>query len=298
MADARAEPPTFLAEVRRRSRPADWLLLLGPPVGLLAVQALPPATRASLAFSPARASILTAFTAHYVHFSAGHLAGNLATYLLIAPAVYLLLLLGGRRGEFQAFAVTVLGAFPFVLTALAALSGRPGTVAGFSGLGMAYVGALPAALFLFLDRRLDARVGLDDAPGLFLAGLAVVAVRAVPTTAGLAIAAAAGLLAVVYAFRLRRAVPGGSWAAVRRALGRSGYVELAAATPVLFVLALLAGFPADPLAPGTVVDLFGHFVGYALGFVSLYLSVRLVRAAGGEPERPTASAAESTDLDR
>jgi hypothetical protein len=56
----------------------DLLALAAVPAVLLAVFALPEATRRSLAFAYHDPTTLTALSAHYLHFDADHLLANLA----------------------------------------------------------------------------------------------------------------------------------------------------------------------------------------------------------------------------
>jgi len=74
-------------------------VLAAVPVVLCAVFALPESTRRSLAFAYAEPTVLTAFTAHYVHLDVGHLAGNVAGYILLAGVGYALAVLGGTGGS-------------------------------------------------------------------------------------------------------------------------------------------------------------------------------------------------------
>lgn len=276
----------FLAEVRERTHLVDLLVLGLVPAVLLAVFWLEPATREGLVFVRANPSLTTAFTAHYVHLERPHLLGNLAVYVLTAPTVYLLLLLSDRRAEFLMVTTTVLLGFPLVLTGLDTLVIDHGRLFGFSGLAMAFVGALPVALFLFLDERIEPAVGLDDAPLLFFVGIAIIAVRTVTGPVGWLLAAGTSLLALVYVGRLVRALPRPLTPELRASLRRSGYVELAVAAPVLFALAVWTAFPAEPASAGRVVDLLGHFLGYSVGFLAAFLAIRVDRALGAGRDVP------------
>lgn len=285
----------FLEDVGRQAHRIDGPLLLLAPAVLVAVHTLPTPTRAGLVFDRAAPSLMTAFSAHFVHLEAAHLLGNLVVYALVVPVVYLLLLLGGRRSEFLAVLAVILSLFPLVLTALGTLVIGRGTLLGFSGLAMAFVGVLPVATFLFLDGWTTTDVGLDDAPILFFGGMALIAVRVVPVGLGLVVAAVATAFALVYLLRIVRSVPRPWLPRVRGLLRRSGYLELGLGSPVVFAVAILAAFPADPVRSDAVVDLFGHLIGYSLGFLAIYLTVQLDRAVGGPagPSRPESTSTPS-----
>lgn len=76
------------------------LVLLVVPVVLLGVYAVPEPIRREWVFSYVEPTATTAFTSHFVHLGAEHLAVNLASYLLLAPTAYALSTLSGRRGAF------------------------------------------------------------------------------------------------------------------------------------------------------------------------------------------------------
>lgn len=266
---------SFLGEVARRTSLADAVSLLAVPALLVGVFSLPRAARERLVFDHAAPTPVTAFTAHYVHLDAGHLSGNVGVYAMIVPAVYLLFLLGDDRKDLLAIGPTILLAFPFVLSTLALLLLGRGVLVGFSGLAMAFVGVLPVAFFRFVGDRIPREVDIDDSPVLFFAGTALIALRAAPSARGLAIAAVATLVALAYAVRLGRTIGRPTRAEVERTLRRPGYVELGAVSPILFLLSILVAFPGDPVTGGTVVNLYVHLVGYGLGFIASYITLRV-----------------------
>ena len=265
----------LLAELRDRASPADVGLLLAAPVVLIVAFSFPAPVRESLAFSHADPSIVTAFAAHYVHLDATHLRGNLAVYAMVVPPTYLLFLLSGRRREFAVIVPAILLAFPFVLSASSLVLVRRGVLLGFSGLAMAFVGVLPVAAFRYVGERVPRAIDVDDAPVLFFTGSALIALRSGPSTLGPAIATLAGIVALAYAVRLGRALGRPGREEIGRALRRTGHVELWTASPVLFFLSIVVAFPADPVAGGAIVDLYGHFLGYGLGFIATYVTLRL-----------------------
>jgi len=263
---------TPASRLRAALRPRDVVAVLGVPAVLVAVFALPAPLRESFVFSPAAPSLVSAYATHFVHRSAGHLLGNLAVYGLAVPAAYLLAVLGDCRQVFFIPFVGVLIALPLVLSALHVLLGSSGQVVGFSGLNMAFVGMLPLFETVYLA-RLERDIRLDHAPALFFAGAAVVAARVVPPgDTRLVIVAGTTLVAVVYAGHVYREL---SAAAIRNLLEHTGEFELVLGTVVVFFVAVFLAFPADPVRSGGVVDVYGHFLGYALGFVATFLAFRI-----------------------
>jgi hypothetical protein len=262
-------PRTRLREVVHA---ADLLAVLAIPAVLVLVFALPIPTRESLALSTRAPTVVSAYAAHFVHLDSGHLLGNLAVYGLAVPAAYLLAVLGGcRRGFLVAF-VAVLLSFPFVLSALHLALGTPGLVFGFSGLNMAFVGTLPLFVTVYLS-RLGGDIRLDHAPALFFAGTAVIAFRVVPAEpVGLLITAGTAAIALVFA--------GYAWRAISRETiadlaDRSVAFELVAGAVVVFFLAVILGFPESPVRSDGAVDVYTHVLGYAIGFVSMYVVLRV-----------------------
>lgn len=281
------QAPGFREEIAKLATLREVAGLLAIPALLLLVFLLPPSVRAGLAYRPGSASLLTAFTAHYVHLTAGHLAGNLAVYLTAVGLGYPLALLGGVRRLYLALVAAILLAFPFVLSGLhVMLLGGSGFL-GFSGLAIAIVGLLPLVLVAYLRARVAGAVSMNDAPALFffvVAGIAWQTAAAVPAADRIAaLSAAVGVLNLVpLAVRVRRHGPQTG----PNGLGR-GYLELPLAVAALFVLFPTIGFPIAASVPATAsIDFLVHLLAYALGFLGAYLTERTVRAFG--PLTPTA----------
>ena len=180
----------FVDAVRRGVRPLDVAILLLPAVMLLGVGLLPWELRKQLAFSYTEPTLLTAFTAHFVHADSIHLFRNVAGYLLVVPTVYVLSILADRR---QLFYIV----FVVVLVALLAVVGY--------GVSLR-------------------RLGIDRST-----------LRGPP----------------------------------------AGYVEFGAWSVAILLIGLITAFPAGPLSDAGLVNIYTHFLGYTLGFLSSYLAVLL-----------------------
>jgi len=265
---------SFPQVLRTAVRPADLMAILAVPLVLVGVFALPEATRRAMAFSYTEPTLWTAFTANYVHLGADHLLANVASYTLVVPLVYLLSVLSDRRRRFFVAFTSFLVAFPAALSYLNLAIARPGVSVGFSGINMAFVGFLPLALAGFLRAHFDVDAELDLAGGLFFAGMTLVAVLSVRSVVTVAVAGAALLAAGLFFSSVvdlqERTRPD-----VRAAVDAGGYFELAAAAFVLFVGLPMLAFPSDPVADGSVVNLYIHLLGYALGFIATYVTVHV-----------------------
>jgi len=271
--NAPAEGVGFGRELAASVRAVDLLALAAVPAMLVAVFALPEPTRRSLAFSYRDPTVATAFTAHFVHLKAGHLAGNVASYALLAGVGYALAALGRRRRFFFTALATFLLAFPFALSALNLAVPRNAVGFGFSGVNMALAGVLPLLLWGYAREHAFTDASVRVLPALFFPLVGWIALLALPLSAegaglaGITTAIAGVLIGVVYAattgVRLRRPVR----SRVRTVASRSGYGDLFAVGAVLVVAYPVVGFPPDPSGGGSVVNLYVHLLGFCLAFI-------------------------------
>ncbi|AZQ16083.1 rhomboid family intramembrane serine protease [Halorubrum sp. PV6] len=268
---------SFSDAVRRVVQPIDIVAFLLPAALFLGVGLLPPELRQQLAFSYNDPDVLTALTANFAHADAVHLLRNLTAYLVVVPTVYLLSALAGRRQLFYTVFVVVFAVFPFVLSGLNLILPREALSLGASGLTLAFVGYLPVALAEYTRRRFPvvsvARRSI--AAGLFFIGLVIViplAVAAVRPGLAAALTIVALLAVIGYGVTLRRS-------GVDRSILREplpGFLELGIWSIVVITAALITAFPADPLSASGLVNVYTHFLGYSLGFLSSYIAVLLL----------------------
>ncbi|QAU12846.1 hypothetical protein EKH57_08970 [Halorubrum sp. BOL3-1] len=272
-AGTRSGYAAFVDELAARARVVDLLALCVPPIALLAVFALPEATRRSLAFAYADPTPLSAFTAHYVHLAPGHLLGNLAGYGLLAGVGYALALLSGRRRLFFTAFATYLGAFPVALSALNLAIPRNAIGFGFSGVNMALAGLLPILWLCYARDRFAPAASVGALPAVFFALVGWIALLALPVStegvglAGLAIGVAGALLALLYAASSQVRFPRRVRERARETASRPGYGDLLAVGAVVAVGYPVVGFPPDPATGGSVVNLYVHLLGFCLGFI-------------------------------
>ena len=263
----------FFAELSARARPRDLVALCVPPVALVAVFALPEATRRSLAFAYMEPTVLSAFAAHYVHLGTDHLLGNLAGYALLAGVGYALAVLNGLRRLFFTAFVTYLGAFPFALSALNLAVPRNAIGFGFSGVNMALAGLLPILWYCYARDRFAPSASVTALPAVFFALVGWIALLALPVStegvglAGLATGVAGALLALLYAASSDARLPRPIRTHLRSVASSPGYGDLLAVGAVVAVGYPVVGFPADPAGGGSVVNLYVHLLGFCLGFI-------------------------------
>lgn len=274
---------TLFAAVRERATVWDLLGLLVVPVALLAVGTVPVETRRAFVFSYESPTVVTAYTAHFVHLTRSHLLVNLASYALVVPTGYVLAVVSGRREQYLTGFVTALVALPVALSALNLAFVRPRVGYGFSGVAMGLVALVAVELFAYAESQLTTCLRREDAAGVFFAEVALMAAVVRPRTrATLAVAAVAGILAAGYAVvvgrQLRR--DGAVWTDRAR---QPGYLEAAAAAVVLLVGFPFVAFPPDPTGDGTVLNLYTHLLGFALVFLAAYIQPLVADRFGATP---------------
>lgn len=256
---------------------AEQWLLLGALPGLLSLGWLL-GIGDGLGFSLAAESVvadprtlLTAFTANYIHVGPRHLLDNLLNFWVTLFGLYPLVAIAGWSRQFRRLAVLYLGAVPFLVAwvTLGTLGQVTDQVSvGFSGVVAAFLGLLPMVLAAAVSEVTDGDI--DPAWGVvpFLGSLAIVFLApsvwyfpAQPTLAagcfGFAVLAAAGLWWIDEPRPLRQ---------YSRDL--SADQELALLIGVTVFGTGVAG--ALVIVPrGT--NVWGHLTGYIAGFLVPYL---------------------------
>lgn len=235
---------------------------------------LPESTRRGLAFTYQEPTLLTVYTAHFVHLTVDHLLANLVGYALLAGGGYLFAALAGVRRLFGVATVTILLAFPFVLSALNLAVPRHAIGYGFSGLNMAFAGLLPLLLAAYAETWIHADAGVRHAPAAFLFALAVVVTLVLPfSPLAVAVGAAAALGALWYARSLAATLRASEEG--RDPSDAAGHRDALLLGVALFVGYLFVGFPPELRADGAVVNAYAHLLGFCLAFLAPYVGVEL-----------------------
>ncbi|MBO4248787.1 hypothetical protein IL252_13265 [Halomicrobium sp. IBSBa] len=270
--------------------PTDIAVLFSVPILLGLVFLLPLSTRQSLVFEYTDPTLLTAATAPFVHLSTSHLAVNVVGYFLVVPVAYLLSVASGRRSRFFAAFFTFVLVFPVLLSYLNLAVVRPAAGTGFSGVTMAFVGYLPLALADFLEAHADVGPSETVAPTLFFLGIALVAglsVQSVQQDRATVWLGTAGLIltAILAALLYWLSAPDRVTDVVRKLRGisyRPGNAELLGFSGVVFVSFFFVAFPPTTATGATVVNVYVHLLGYALGFIATYTTVEVGAQLPGE----------------
>ncbi|WP_188974864.1 rhomboid family protein [Halocalculus aciditolerans] len=261
----------------------DAALLLVPLLALTALYCLPDALVRPLALSHLNPEPWSFYTAHFVHFSRGHFLNDAAAYLLLAPTAYLLFTWADDRAFFRRAFLTVLLAFPVALSAVGLALPRRVVTYGFSGLAMALFGLVGVAAFRYLE-TCPGDIDLGHAPGLFFAATTAIPLLVLPhTPTAMALTAASALPTAYYTRSTVRALPRDARQSI---VHRPGAAELPGFAAFLVLASPFAAFPPNPFAGAVTVDIFLHFVGFALGFLVPYTALvtrkcaRLSRESG------------------
>ncbi|NHX36598.1 MULTISPECIES: hypothetical protein [Halolamina] len=257
---------SFTAALRDAVRLRDCLALSVVPALALATFALPAERRESLAFAYRDPSILTAYTAHVVHFEPGHLAANLLGYVLVTGFAYVLAGLADYRRLFGITAATFLVAFPPVLSGLNLAVPRNAVGYGLSGVNMAFSGLLALVLVAY-GARLDRRIRVRDAPAVFFAAIVAISVVALPSGTARGVGVASVVLAAVYVIAARRSPRGDPPVNVQ-----AGWLDAGVLGAVALLGYQYVGF-STVTADGGVVNVYLHLLGFCLGFIVPYSAV-------------------------
>ncbi|MBP1901951.1 membrane associated rhomboid family serine protease [Halorubrum trapanicum] len=238
---------------------------------IIGVFGLAESTRRTLSFAYADPSLWTAYTAPFVHFSAEHLAGNVAVFLLVSGAFYALSRHARTPWLFLSALVAALSIFPVTLSLLNLAVPRDAVTYGFSGVNMALVGFLPVAIGRYIEANRGEPIDTTLLLTAFFLSISGIAILAVPQSAlTFAVGTAGVALSVLF---------GGSFVRHERRLANShDRWRASASDPVVIVgtgtwiLLLATAFPQTVAAGGSVTNVYVHFVGYALGFMTAYLA--------------------------
>jgi hypothetical protein len=251
---------------------------------LVGVYSLPTSVKRGFVFEYGAPTLLTAYTAHFVHFTPSHLAGNLAAFMLVTGTMYALSARADCRRIFLSFGATLFIAFPVALSALNLAVPRDGVTYGFSGMNMALAGFLPVVIATYVERRLGYPVDGVILLTAFFSSVGYIAAIALPwSTPSNAIAAVAVGVALAFTFRYGVSVRSGL-SFTQRCLDRCGGKEtLSIAGLGVWVVLLSMGFPETVVSDGAVTNIYIHFLGYALGFANAYLAYEWELIGGRTP---------------
>jgi membrane associated rhomboid family serine protease len=256
----------------RRSEKLVTLIPAGSIMSVIVwVFGLTESTRRTLSFAYGDPSLRTAYTAPFVHFSVTHLAGNVAVFLLVSTAFYALSRHRRTPWLFLSALVAALSIFPVTVSLLNLAVPRNGVTYGFSGVNMALVGFLPTAIGRYIEAERGRPIDTTLLLAAFFLSVSGIAMLAVPrSTLTFAVATAGVALSVLF---------GGAFARHERSSANShDRLRTAAADPEIvlgigtWILLLVTAFPQTVASGGRVTNLYAHFVGYALGFITAYLA--------------------------
>jgi len=266
----------FRSEVREKTRVSDLALIFSVPILLSLIFLLPESVQNSLILDYGNYSIFNLWSSAYVHRGFNHFSNNLAAYCVLIGPIYLLFVLADERKLFRYTFLAFLVILPFViaLSNIAALGS--GTGAGFSGIGSAFFGLLPVALFLFVHNKVSEEIEPVHGVVLFLIAAATIAGTYSSVTAAAGILLFAVLITVynIYQVGLDKAKE-----AAAGLTSMEGYFELVMIAGLLFLVSPVLLFPQDIAQGDGAVNILSHYLGLVLGFFgpTIYLFYRKYR---------------------
>lgn len=250
---------------------ADIALLALPAVAMLAVYPLPETVKRSFALTYTDPTLVTAFTAHFVHLGGEHLIANLIAYLLVVGVAYQLARIQRSLPQFRVLFVATLVGVPFALSGLNVALVRPRVGFGFSGVLAGFFGVLSLTLSGYVRRalRVDLARGWDSLP--YFADLSLIGLVLLWRAPGTwVVAVTAGAVTAAYGGRL--------YTSLRRTeslwhdwVSRPGYAELGVLGGALVLAFPLLAFPPSAGGDGSVVNFYAHFLGFSLTAIAGYL---------------------------
>lgn len=274
----------------------DAAAIVGIAVLLVAIHVLvPPGVRNDLAFRYAAPDPFHALTAAYVHLTDAHLRGNVAGLLASGAWAILVSHLAGERRWFRFSLLWFLTALP-VATGLtgAVLVGGALTVRGFSAVvaGLAGFGLVGIGVVLHRVYKLD-----RSTAGVVVAAVSVAIAAEIlwlvtggvsPRVRGLLLAGFGLTLVPIVQTALEAGLPADRQAWIRLA----GAVLMTVLFALLVAAFVVALFPRELVADGSVTNIFGHYLGLVYGTIIAGWGYRYwsVPEARGSEEPPELSA--------
>ena len=218
-----------------------------------------------------RRTLLTAFTANFIHVSARHLLDNLLNFWITLFGLYPLVAIAGWEARFRRLAVVYCTVVPFVVAwvTLATLGQVTDQLSvGFSGVVAAFLGLLPVALAAAASEVTDGE--LDPAWGVvpFLGSLAIVFV----TPSVWYFPAQPTLAAGCVSFAVLAAV--GLWWTDDPTDVRRYSQQLSADQELAFLIGVTVfgtGVAGALVIVPRGTNVWGHLTGYVAGFLIPYL---------------------------
>jgi len=261
----------FLSRLRGEAKQVDVVLAIIPLL-LVAVFLFPLETRRAFVFDYQNPTVMTAFSAHYVHLSISHLISNLIACTIFLLLAYLLVLSNGVRGQLYTELFVILFIFPVLLSYLNLAIPRSAVGYGFSGLNMALLGYIAVEFTRYTGNYYLESIGVEDAIFSFLVLTTFVsAVYARMYRIALFLTVASSVFALGYLV-----FADWSWRELYPALIHSlelrGYIELAVFT-ILIIIGYTSTAFFNPVLEAGVTNVYIHFLGFCIGFINSYVFI-------------------------
>lgn len=242
------------------------------PLLLAFVYWLPNDYRLALRFTYDDPTLATAISSHFVHMGPAHFASNLVGYVLIVATGYVLAVKSGQRLAYVVAVVTTVLFAPPLLTLLSVVLPQNAIMYGFSGVNLALLGLLPILLVEYARTMLWPTLRPSDAGALYLVACGIIAtICAPPSPLTRGITVVAFLSVIGYGVRIT-----GRGLSVRQ-FCRTLLDTIARGDPLLVAVVVFVGylfmsFPSSIQHGAVIVNVYLHFVGFAVGFLFWYVA--------------------------
>jgi len=259
----------------------DTLLLLLIPTVLAVIHfGISTPLHDRLVFTHGDASVLTAWTAAYLHVSDTHLYSNIAGYAIsISFSYYIYHTYLQKRRPFWGAVIIILVVTPFITTAIdyAVLYQYTGLVAadapsqGFSGIVGAFTGLLLAVIGLLVADEYDATAGTYTALLIFLVAFSILTVANGILTVEIAGLLVLGIGLLVTGFLSVEDLRQPAQFQTRIKENTANIVEIASYGGVVCILVYTL-LPIEVVQSGYFVNVLSHTTGFIFGVVASILA--------------------------
>lgn len=229
------------------------------PITLLLISVLPPQMKSSMVLHLESPTIWQAYLTNFIHAGFHHLMNNVVSYLFIMMVLLPLSVLADWKRELLYASLFFLIGVPFLVSyySISTLAETPvETVVGFSGVGAAFLGFIPVALFAYLHNEVSQTIRLNQSLCLVALELALVLYSWSSLSVSSVLLFVLGTLGVGLLYWQTR----GEWSTV---LEDNAKIFLVVVTVLVFFsvpFQILVDVDA-----GT--NVYGHFIGFVAGFL-------------------------------
>jgi hypothetical protein len=250
------------------------------PSVLFLIHLLPENIKDILTLGTSNLEIWALYTTVFVHGGRSHLINNIAAYMLYIVPFYISMTLINREKFFRVvlvFSVTIL---PLVLSILNLMIltnfSLPGSV-GFSGVNSFYIGLLPIAFFLYLQKHVSPTFDVKYALSFFIYSISLAPIILIGLTLqNIIIVISLNFLGLIYLYNQYSNFEASSLTEIKEKLekfvGKKYHLKFVSLNLLLFIMApfLIIVSSEQLVKDGKFTNILIHYAGYSIGFLMPY----------------------------